>query len=176
MSLAFEHSEAIQMYYFAYGSNMSLKRLQARVPSAVPLCSATLTHYQLRFHKRGKDLSAKADAHFTGRPEDKVMGVLYSMDPVEKPYLDNAEGAGFGYDCIEVELGLKEGQCQSALTYVALHIDRSMRPYRWYKQHVVQGALEAGLPDDYVALIHNVSSIDDPDVERHLRESSIYQV
>ncbi|WP_372836144.1 SufD family Fe-S cluster assembly protein, partial [Pontibacterium sp.] len=46
------------MYYFAYGSNMSLKRLQARVPSAMPLCSATLTRYQLRFHKSGKDLSA----------------------------------------------------------------------------------------------------------------------
>jgi len=163
------------MYYFAYGSNMSLKRIQARVPSAEALANATLTRYQLRFHKCGKDNSAKADAHFTGRNSDQVLGVVYCIDPVEKPYLDNAEGLGVGYECIDVELKLDDGQSVTAFAYVALHIDRGMRPFHWYKQHVLQGALEAGLPDDYVALIHEVSAIDDPDVERHLRETVIYK-
>ncbi|MBE9397242.1 gamma-glutamylcyclotransferase [Pontibacterium sp. N1Y112] len=164
------------MYYFAYGSNMSLKRLQARVPSAQVVSNATLRQYQLRFHKCGMDRSAKADAHFTGCTEDHLIGVIFSMVSVDKPSLDRAEGEGVGYECIEVELDLGRGVMQTAFAYVALHIDRGLKPYHWYKQHVVQGALEAGLPEDYVALIHNVSSIDDPDVERHLRESSIYQV
>ncbi len=163
------------MYYFAYGSNMSLKRLQARVPSAQVVGNATLRQYQLRFHKCGMDFSAKADAHFTGRAEDHLIGVIFSMETVDKPSLDRAEGEGVGYECIEVELELDCGTTQKALACIALHIDRGLKPYRWYKRHVVQGALEAGLPDEYVALIHDVSAIDDPDVERHLRESIIYQ-
>lgn len=163
------------MYYFAYGSNMSLKRLAARVPSARVVGNATLQGYQLRFHKRGADLSAKADAYFTGRPEDRLMGVLFAIDPIEKIHLDKAEGAGVGYECIDVALRLDRGVTQLAFAYVALHIDRGMKPYRWYKQHVLQGALDAGLPDDYVALIHDISAIDDPDIERHLYESRIYQ-
>ncbi|TNF88372.1 MAG: gamma-glutamylcyclotransferase, partial [Gammaproteobacteria bacterium] len=41
------------LYYFAYGSNMSPARLQARVPSARPLGVYRLKGHRLSFHKRG---------------------------------------------------------------------------------------------------------------------------
>jgi hypothetical protein len=62
------------MQYFAYGSNMSLRRLRTRVPSAVKLGNATLFGHQLKFHKRSQDGSAKCDA----------MTAL--LDPALQPY------------------------------------------------------------------------------------------
>ena len=43
------------MKYFAYGSNMSLARLQERVPSARKLEIVTLKNHQLRFNMSGTD-------------------------------------------------------------------------------------------------------------------------
>ena len=63
------------MLYFAYGSNMCAGRLRGRVPSAVPVRVARLLNHSLRFHKRSdKDGSGKADACFTGEPEDCRLG------------------------------------------------------------------------------------------------------
>lgn len=163
------------MYYFAYGSNMSLKRLQARVPSARPVGLAHLEAHQLRFHKRGKDDSAKADAYLTGDSSDRVVGVLFIIDPDEKHHLDRAEGLGFGYDIKEVELAFGARGTITAFTYFAIHIDPSLKPYHWYKHHVISGAKEAGLPFDYQHKIEQFSSVTDPDAERHAREMNLYK-
>jgi gamma-glutamylcyclotransferase len=86
------------MLYFAYGSNMCAGRLRGRVHSAVPVRVARLLNHSLRFHKRSdKDSSGKADAYFTGEPEDVVWGVVFDIDPAEKPDLDRHEGLGHGY-------------------------------------------------------------------------------
>src|SRR5438552_200988 len=64
-----------RVLYFAYGSNMAIERLKARVPSAELVCIADLAGHQLKFHKRSKrDQSGKCDAAYTGSPQDKVTG------------------------------------------------------------------------------------------------------
>ena len=50
------------MLYFAYGSNLSSARMAARVPSARVVARAQLPGHALRFHKVGRDGSAKCDA------------------------------------------------------------------------------------------------------------------
>jgi len=88
------------MKYFAYGSNMSLLRLRARVPNAERIGMFTLVEHSLRFHKWSrKDKSAKCDALFTGNPEYFVIGALFWIPREEKHPLDRAEGLGFGYGC-----------------------------------------------------------------------------
>jgi len=42
------------MKYFSYGSNMSIRRLADRVPSAQLVTVAKLPSHTLRFHKRSK--------------------------------------------------------------------------------------------------------------------------
>jgi hypothetical protein len=76
------------MKYFAYGSNMSLARLQARTPSARRLGTAVLESHDLRFHKAGKDGSGKCDVVHTGGAEC-VYGVLYEID-AERDRLERA--------------------------------------------------------------------------------------
>ena len=163
-----------QVHYFAYGSNMSLMRLKTRVQSAKPLGIATLRGYRLRFHKVGKDGSAKCDASHTGKDRDTVLGVLYRMRGDELDILDRIEGKGTGYDRRTLIITDSAGRDMAAEAYMATRIDSSLRPFSWYLEHVLQGALATGLPKDYVAVIRAVPAIKDPDTQRHARELAIY--
>jgi hypothetical protein len=55
-----------------------------------------------------------------------------------------------------------------ALTYRAMpaHIDASLRPYTWYRDLVLYGARQNGLADEYIQMIEDVETWDDPDTER----------
>jgi gamma-glutamylcyclotransferase len=163
-----------EVYYFAYGSNMSLMRLKTRLPGAVPLGIATLTEHSLRFHKVGKDGSAKCDARHTGRGLDTVSGVLYRISNDELVILDRIEGRGKGYDRRTLTVTDSTGQKLAAETYIATRLDSSLQPFSWYLEHVLQGALAAGLPEDYVDMIRAVHAVRDPDTRRHARELEIY--
>jgi gamma-glutamylcyclotransferase len=159
--------------YFAYGSNMSARRLQARTPSATPVGAAELPGYKLVFDKRGRDGSAKADCERTGAPTDLVLGGLYQIKEGERSALDQAEGLGNGYDAVEIVLNTDQGPMR-ALTYVATDKQPGLVPYGWYMQHVLTGAREFGLPESYTASVAGVASRKDPDAAREASELSIY--
>lgn len=163
------------MHYFAYGSNMSLSRLRERVPSAESLGCFTLNHHGLRFHKSSKDGSGKCDAFFTTDPESVIYGVLFKIDPADKPALDKAEGLGHGYDEKEVTVSADDGTSLTATTYVATKIDENLKPYSWYVNHVIVGATEASLPQDYInSKIIAVESVEDIDKERDAKQRAIH--
>ena len=163
------------MHYFAYGSNMSRSRLKARVPSAEALGCWALKGHDLRFHKSSHDGSAKCDAYCTSDAGDVVFGVLFKMDPDEKPALDKAEGLGYGYDEKEVTLTAQDGALITATTCFATNIDVHMKPYSWYLNHVLVGAREALLPADYIELrIASVVAVEDSDRDRDARERAIH--
>lgn len=149
---------------------MSLRRLQARVPTARRLGVAVLPQHALRFHKAGRDGSAKCDAFHTADMADAIHGVLFDIDSAGKAVLDQVEGLGAGYDEKLVTLACGT----AAFTYVATHIDETLLPFHWYKQHVLVGALEARLPADYVSLIERHPATDDPETVRHAREIAIH--
>lgn len=162
------------MRCFSYGSNMSLARLRARVPSAQFCAVATLSAHRLCFHKIGKDRSGKCDAEHTGNPDDRVIGVVYEISADEKSALDGHEGLGAGYDEKEVIVTTAHGEALSAMMYFATTVDASLRPYNWYREHVLAGARENALPAEYVARIEAVEAIVDPDRERCERELAIH--
>ena len=162
------------MLYFSYGSNMSSARLLARVPSARIYSTAILVAHDLRFHKKSKDGSGKCDAFHTGNPRDQINGVVFEIDVTGKRVLDRLEGLGIGYDEKEVALMAGDGQAFRALTYYDTIIDETLKPYHWYKHHVLAGALENGLPEVYVNSIRAVETIADPNQQRHELEMGIY--
>lgn len=161
------------MLYFAYGSNMSQQRLKQRLPKSQFIGVATLPHFQIRFHKKSVDGSAKADALFTGRPDDRVFGALYQLSSTDMTLLDQIEDCGIGYERKEVFVDAC-GRDLSAWTYCALHIDRSLLPYSWYHRHVLIGAEELRLPDHYIEHIKSFQTCTDNDRAREEKESSIY--
>lgn len=163
------------MLYFAYGSNMSLPRFQQRLPNACLHGVGSLREFQLRFHKAGRDGSAKADLLYTGHYHDRVFGVLYQLTEDEKRLLDRIEDCGVGYEIKPVEVTMPCGNQFSAFTYIALHIDRSRKPFHWYHHHVLHGAREAGLPTDYIQHIREHCVEIDNDINRVNREMMIYR-
>lgn len=162
------------MLYFAYGSNMSIARIRARVPIARRVCAGTLLCHDLRFHKKGADGSGKCDAFYTGETNHRVFGSLFLIDPAGKAALDIAEGLGVGYAEKQVSVVVDERQRVEALTYYALAIDETLSPYSWYLQHVLIGARESGCPPRYLAWLESTTSIDDHDTERDARERAIH--
>jgi gamma-glutamylcyclotransferase len=161
--------------YFAYGSNMSISRLRERAPSALALGRHALKEHDLRFHKSSKDGSGKCDAFYTGDHVDIVFGALFDISPGEKSALDKAEGLGYGYEEKSVAVLASDGSSREATTYFATEIDEYLKPYTWYLNHVLVGAGETSLPDDYVQWkISAIGSIQDADRKRDARERAVH--
>ncbi|WP_176060937.1 gamma-glutamylcyclotransferase family protein [Paraburkholderia sp. BCC1876] len=160
--------------YFAYGSNMCVARLTApgRAPSAAVICSAYATGRRLTFDKASKDGSAKCDCKYTGNATDRVYGVVFEIHASDKAALDRAEGKGYGYDALDIEVTAPTGPAV-VLTYIATNKTAGLRPYDWYKRHVLNGASAANLPGDYISMIAAVESVPDPDDARSAREDAI---
>lgn len=147
--------------YFAYGSNMSGERLRQRTPSACAIGIARLPGHGLRWHKLGRDGTGKCDIAPCGMGEKEVVwGVLYDIAVAERALLDRIEGLGVGYSEARVRVATAAG-CVLALTYQAKpdKIDPTLRPLPDYKAFVLRGAVEHGLPADYIAALRQVETV-----------------
>lgn len=164
------------MNYFAYGSNMSARRLAARCPTARKTGTGMLREHQLRFHKIGfRDGSGKCDIFETGVPEHKVYGILYQIEPKDKKTLDITEGLNKGYKQKEVDIKLNDNSIIRCFTYYATKIDDTLQPFDWYLEHVLRGAKENQLPKEYMDFLDTIESIKDRDKERRETELVIYR-
>ena len=157
---------------FAYGSNMLVRRLRERAPSARVIGTGLLHGHTLRWHKVGMDRSGKCDAFATGNHLDRVHGVLYELSLADKPALDAAEGLGAGYDEKLVDIHTQSGVVPAHL-YYATRIDPGMVAFNWYKAFVVAGARQHGLPAGYIATLMSAPAAIDPDPDRTLRNESL---
>ncbi|MGI9257460.1 MAG: gamma-glutamylcyclotransferase family protein [Gammaproteobacteria bacterium] len=156
------------MLYAAYGSNLHPVRLGRRLPAATLLGKGVVSDRTLRFHKRGKDGSAKCDIAI-GQGEVHV--AVYRIDPREKARLDRIEGKGIGY--IAESLNVPNyGEC---FTYVATdtHVDESLKPFSWYQELVLVGSEYLQFPRRYVDWIASQQSMVDPNAERHAEQMRI---
>ena len=163
------------MRCFAYGSNMSSRRLNARV-SARFVTLATLPAHRLAFHKLSRgDGSGKCDAWYTGDPADQVLGVVYEVADWDKPVLDGYEGLGAGYDEKWTHVRIEAGEHMEVQLYVATLIDPEARPFTWYRDHVLIGAREYGLPGSYQQWIASVPAWEDPNQHREARERAVHR-
>jgi hypothetical protein len=158
--------------YFAYGSNMLTRRLTARTPSATPQGTAFVEWYRLTFDKKSTDGSGKCDIEATGNSADRVYGVLFSISTAEADALDEAEGLGRGYRKGDVQAVTPNG-ISPAVTYFATEKDPARQPYHWYKDFVVAGAVEHGLPDVYIEGLKGVPSQPDPDAARRAKNEAV---
>ena len=115
------------------------------------------------------DGSGKCDALQTDVAADRVWGGVYAIPERERESLNRAEGLGCGYEMKRVTVHALERTIEAEM-FAAIRIDASMRPFAWYKHHVVRGAMDLELPTDYVAAIEAIRAEDDPDADRTRRE------
>ena len=136
--------------YFAYGSNMSTARLAARVSDPVTVGSAHLIDWQLAFNKPGRDGTGKAN--LVPAAGARVWGVAWTLPEDAWPVLDGFEP---DYERSVLRLLQPDGRALHAHVYLyACPADTpSIRPSRDYLDHLLAGATEHGLPEEYIAKI-----------------------
>ena len=143
--------------------------MRGRASSVERVGAATLPGYTISWGKRSVDGSGKCTIAVSST-EAMVHGVLYRLPADEKAELDLVEGLGTGYDEAMVWVETPAGP-RAATTYVAAptHVDDGLEPYSWYRDLVVAGAVEAGMPDDYVRRLAKAGARPDPDSSREAR-------
>lgn len=129
--------------YFAYGSNMSLKRLEDRIGTVKHQGVATLKDYTFLFNKKGKDGSGKANIE--PRAQEEVKGVIFELAYSQLSELDPFEGAPAHYERKIVDVCDKQGNLVEVMTYVAREQWKSkkpLKPAQDYRDHILRGAQE----------------------------------
>lgn len=142
--------------YFAYGSNMSQKRLRELGIKPKRSFVAELRNHKLDFNKLGSDGSGKANVERDGN--SKVLGIVFEISASDLAELDRYEGvAGGHYQRKKVRVESEEGR-HEAITYVALRKAEGLRPNAEYVRKIIEGAIEAGLPWTYIEPLHIILS------------------
>ncbi len=77
-----------RVYYFAYGSNMSAKQMQERVPSAQKVGIGFLDNFALVFNRKGTYRDGGV-ASIVDAAHRKVWGVIWSVAKSEMEALDS---------------------------------------------------------------------------------------
>lgn len=137
--------------YFAYGSNLLSERLRSRVASARALCAAWVDGHRLTCGKLGRDGTGKAT--LVEDESARVWGAVYSIAATDWAVLDRFEP---GY--VRVALAVTTVRRESLLTttYLAPVTAAAPVPLASYKQLIVNGAREHGLPADYIETLRRL--------------------
>lgn len=128
-------------WYFAYGSNMNEKRMQARGINYIQCQSASLEHYQLSFNKRATGKTGIGYANIQYKRHALVQGVAYELPCKDTiSLLDPFEGTPVRYSRDIFLLKTASGPLP-AWVYVANPAmrDNNLLPEERYLDHLLAG-------------------------------------
>ncbi len=141
----------MKILYFAFGSNMCTARMKQRIPSARVIGPATLPHWILVCNKLGRDGSAKAN--IVRRHGANVHGIIYALNANDLEILDRIEA---GYQRKTLKVISPASVSARAEAYVATRLTPDPLPYGWYKDLILSGAREHGLPESYLNFLERL--------------------
>ena len=142
-------------HYFAYGSNMSARRIRQRLGWAPSRMSVRLKNYLLAFNKQSSD-GGKANIKVS--PGNEVEGILYFVKESELLTLDGYEGvAEKQYKRQEFEVIDLSGRKMPAIAYVALNTGPESRPTVEYLNYLLEG--EHLLSPKYVSKLEDIATL-----------------
>jgi gamma-glutamylcyclotransferase len=141
----------MQTLYFAYGSNLAHRRMRERVPGARAHGRARLEGWRLVADKPGRDGSAKVNLVREGG--SRVWGAVWSLCEEELRVLDRFEG---GYARIAVSV-TADGGPLAATTYVSALRGAQTGLERGYRELLLDGAREHGLPPEWIAFLDSLA-------------------
>lgn len=140
----------MECWYFAYGSNLSLEQMIARLGGSRPVergCKiAHLANYRLVFQYLESPGPAFANIVSPGAG---VFGVVYRCSPADLARLDHFE---CGYERRPIAVTDRQGESMSAVAYVVQSAQAADfgRPSAEYLDRIIRGARHHGLPEQYI--------------------------
>jgi gamma-glutamylcyclotransferase (GGCT)/AIG2-like uncharacterized protein YtfP len=142
-------------WYFAFASNMSRAQMRSRAGQILGEQLGRLENYELVFNKKVR--GGTATANIRPAPEKTVLGVLYKINESSFRNMDRFEGAPVHYRRIQVEVVDPAGRSIPAQAYIATKVEKGLRPAPHYLKTILDGAVEHGLPAEYIASIGAVA-------------------
>ena len=153
------------VWYFAYGSNMDLARLETArlVPEGLQVKERVLGHvegWQLVFNKPWAKFSGGGAANIMPHDSDHVYGTLNLMDARGLDVLDHYEGVA-GRHYLRAPLRVARpafGDTVEAVVYLAQGVaDAPLIPPRFYLDHLLAG--RDLLPHTYVSRLEAFATL-----------------
>jgi gamma-glutamylcyclotransferase len=141
------------VWYFAYGSNMSRAQMRSRAGEIAEDRPGRLQNYELVFNKKVR--GGTAAANIRPAPGSVVLGVLYKINESSYRSLDRFEGAPVHYRRIQIDVLDAEGRPVPAEAYIATKVEKGLRPAPHYLKTILDGAAEHNLPADYIEKIRD---------------------
>lgn len=138
------------MNYFAYGSNMSSHEMRGVDNDSKFLAIARLQNHRLDFNLYSENRGGGV-ADIVPSEGAEVWGVVYTITQHGLTELDKKEGVRKGrYRSVDVEVETDEGELIRCTSYSVIRKGQSIRPSDSYRDLIIYGAKERGLPEDYV--------------------------
>jgi gamma-glutamylcyclotransferase len=129
------------MYYFAYASNLSKKRMQERCPDSRPLFVATLPNYKIVFTGWSREWRG-GKATVKSLRGEKVRGAIYEVSETCLRRLDKFE---VGYERFNVTVFDEDNQPHQVVTYVKSGQLEESAPSKEYGEVIRQGYRDWGI-------------------------------
>jgi len=143
------------LHYFAYGSNMSARRIRHRLGWSPSRIAVTLQDYLLAFNKQSAD-GGKANIKVSSG--DEVEGILYFVKEDDLLTMDTYEGvAEQQYKRLDIEVIDLSGRAIPAVAYVALNTGPETRPTVEYLNYLLEG--EHLLSQEYVSRLEDIATL-----------------
>ncbi|XP_062131501.1 gamma-glutamylcyclotransferase-like [Drosophila sulfurigaster albostrigata] len=171
-----------KFFYFGFGSNMLAKRIHIQNPTAEIIGPALLEDYRVDF-SLVSEFWKGAVATIVPSPGSKTWGTLWVIDLTNLADLDNQERVHLGwYKPVSVQVKLQNNVTEiPARLYVITNepkgnvhdlppseVPEDRQPSKTYLQVLVKGAIDSGLPEEYVTWLkgfkHNNQTV------QHLEE------
>ncbi len=143
------------LLYFAYGSNMDKKRLYDRIGSAFKWDVGMVSGRRLSFNKLGLDGTGKAN--LVDHEGETAYGVIYQVSESDLIKLDRFE-VGYVRKTLEIQ-SYNNGYVQ-AISYLANILPDFISPNKDYMNHIIQGAEEHGLKQNYIDSLRTIPTAD----------------
>jgi len=154
-----QSEEALDVFYFAYGSNMNWQQMQQRCPTSQFVCVARLDNYQFGItrHSRLRDCGTANIFPVYG---NAVWGIVYDVSVGDLITLDGFED-GYRRQVLPVYALGNGVRPLQALVYVADIESNVPLPNAEYKRLILEGAKHWQLPAAYLLALERIRSAED---------------
>jgi gamma-glutamylcyclotransferase len=162
------------MWYFAYGSNMQSDTLRGRRGVTFRrACPVRAPGWQVVFDKPPLFSIGEAFANIVREPGATALGVAFEVDDDDLAQVERSEGVSFGnYRRVELAVDALDPCDDSPSMATSLASERrdpSLLPSSRYMALVIAGAVEHGLPAEYLERLRAVPAREQTAAARALR-------
>ncbi|KAL1130381.1 hypothetical protein AAG570_013319 [Ranatra chinensis] len=156
--------------YFAYGSNLSSKRIHINNPTATRKCIGMLKGFRLDFNNWSKRWGGHCATIVPDLNED-VWGAVWEINSCNMPDLDRQEGVERNiYKVLDVTVKTDTNEELLCRSYQLCSLPDNRIPFeqrlpsKIYLGTILQGANECGLPEHYIKKLMSIdhNSFDGP--------------